>query len=438
MQKRICFLAAILVAFGSCTPFEDAEMTRRNTFVHFFSSATDYVGVVAELDIDGGYIVSGEIRRTDGITDAILIKTDDRGHKVWEKVIGNGVVNAVHPYDQGYILFGDSIKNDPFSPEVTELVNSYARLMVIDRDQNIIGQHIASGTESRTVNNQVLDLTIDYYGNALTMDSQGNIIVLGSYRIPGEHQSSFISAFNPADISDSLWYRSYSPTDGQDYFNCNALHNAGSSGLVWARRNFTQDNVTREFFSVAHVVPGSTFRDNSPFGENDSRNHSARDIRKSGVGFGVVGTYAETNGSNGNVYFIRADAQGRLLEESVRYIDGEHLMLNDALLSESAAGTSGSEDAGLALAAIGDGYILGGTLTSTPAVGGGGTDILLVKLDSFGNLLWKKLIGGSGDETVNSIRETPDKGLLICGTNTVNGLSTIMLIKTDSEGNITE
>ena len=54
------------------------------------------------------------------------------------------------------------------------------------------------------------------------------------------------------------------------------------------------------------------------------------------------------------------------------------------------------------------------------------------------NLLWKKLIGGSGDETVTSVRETPDGGLLVCGTNIVNGLATIMLVKTDANGDIND
>jgi hypothetical protein len=83
-----------------------------------------------------------------------------------------------------------------------------------------------------------------------------------------------------------------------------------------------------------------------------------------------------------------------------------------------------------------DGYVLACTMESTPTVGNGGKDILLIKLDAFGNLQWKKLIGGAGDETVTSIRETPDGGFLLCGTNTINGLSTIMLVKTDSKGDL--
>ena len=119
-----------------------------------------------------------------------------------------------------------------------------------------------------------------------------------------------------------------------------------------------------------------------------------------------------------------------------RYIDGEELLLNNRMLDKSEQTNSISQDEGLALTATSDGFVLAGAITSTPTVGNGGKDILLVKLDAMGNLLWKRTMGGTGDETITSIRETSDKGLLMFGTNTINGLSSMMLIKTDENGEI--
>lgn len=59
-----------------------------------------------------------------------------------------------------------------------------------------------------------------------------------------------------------------------------------------------------------------------------------------------------------------------------------------------------------------------------------------MKVDPNGNLIWKKIIGGTGGETVATIHETEDRGLLICGTNTVNGIPSIFLIKTDQNGEL--
>jgi hypothetical protein len=435
MQHKVYFATAFLLVLAACTRFEDAEVTERQTFVHFYSSATNYFASVAEVDTDGGFILSGEVRYDNGVTDALVIKTDARGRKMWEKVIQKGLVNAIKPTANGYILAGDSIQLNPGSGQVHELVNSYAKLMHMDLQGNIVDQHISTGSISRTIEGKQVILTIDYHGEALTIGPTGDVVMLGSFRVPDENESSFLSAFDLSDVGDSLWYRSYKSLD-HDLINCHALHVTPSLDLVWASNNFqSQENVTREYLSISYVEPNSVQKNSSVFGESESsNNHSVKDIQKSGVGFGAIGTYSETSGLNANMYFVRIDANMNVLKETARYIDGEGVMLNNNIMEKDTKTSSTSFDEGLAITATSDGYVLAGAMTSTPTVGNGGKDILLVKLDPMGNLIWKKLLGGTGDEVIASIRETPDKGLLLFGTNTINGLSTLMLIKTDALG----
>jgi len=66
--------------------------------------------------------------------------------------------------------------------------------------------------------------------------------------------------------------------------------------------------------------------------------------------------------------------------------------------------------------------------------GGSITDVLLLKVDSLGNQLWKKTIATGGQSGGSQIRETPDKGLLIGGYNGTNGNP--FILKTDSAGNL--
>lgn len=438
MQYKKYFAGAFLLVLAACTKFEDAEVTERNTFVHFFSSATNYIGIVAEPDSDGGFIVSGEVRQDNGMSHALIIKTDARGHKIWEKIVPNGVINAVKPAASGYVLVGDSIQlnTGALDVEVSELMNTYARLILMDTQGNIVDEHITTGTVRRTINDQPVTLTIDYHGSAFDVAPNGDIVMLGSFRVPGEREGTFVSAFDPASISDSLWYQPYASLD-HDLFNCNSLHVTSGSDVVWASRTFTQEqNVSREFVSVSQVALNSTFKTHTLFGESDAGNHAVEDLRKSPVGYCAVGTYTETNGLNANIYFLRLDINLNLIPGSERYIDGEDLVRNNNIMGSNAKATSSSFDEGLAVTPTTDGYVVAGTMTSTPTVGNGGKDILLIKLDPSGNLIWKKLIGGTGDETVASIRQTTDGGLLICGTNTVNGLSTILLMKTDGSGNL--
>ena len=67
----------------------------------------------------------------------------------------------------------------------------------------------------------------------------------------------------------------------------------------------------------------------------------------------------------------------------------------------------------------------------------GGDDVLLVKLDTLGNLIWKKNIGSIKNEQANKIRLLDD-GYLIAGhTKSIgNGNQDFYLVKTDFEGNV--
>lgn len=74
----------------------------------------------------------------------------------------------------------------------------------------------------------------------------------------------------------------------------------------------------------------------------------------------------------------------------------------------------------------------------TNGFGAGGLDILLIKLDYNGAILWTKAFGGTNDETINSIKQTLDGGFIAVG-NTFSfgyGLNDFYIVKTDSNGNI--
>jgi len=106
--------------------------------------------------------------------------------------------------------------------------------------------------------------------------------------------------------------------------------------------------------------------------------------------------------------------------------------------------------------ANGDGYLLIGQSSSNdgdiqPNPGSppwlrnrGGQDIWAAKLDKNGNILWRQLFGGAGNESAASIRSTADGGLIIAGTTNSNdqdvhglhGGSDMWVVKVDAAGNI--
>ncbi|MEF3245435.1 MAG: copper amine oxidase N-terminal domain-containing protein, partial [Caldisericaceae bacterium] len=81
------------------------------------------------------------------------------------------------------------------------------------------------------------------------------------------------------------------------------------------------------------------------------------------------------------------------------------------------------------------GYIIAG---QTSSFGAGGDDVLILKLDSSGNISWAKTFGSEGNESLNSIQQTTDSGYIACGQTSSFGVGgwDILLLKLDQNGNI--
>ncbi len=93
------------------------------------------------------------------------------------------------------------------------------------------------------------------------------------------------------------------------------------------------------------------------------------------------------------------------------------------------------DDHGYALCARSDKYLIIG---STDFYGQGMRDIFLIKIDQNGDTIWTKTYGDSLDEIGYSIVSTGDGGLLICGTTNSAGAGgyDVIIIKLDSLGRI--
>ncbi|MFZ8804522.1 MAG: MopE-related protein, partial [Candidatus Calescibacterium sp.] len=82
------------------------------------------------------------------------------------------------------------------------------------------------------------------------------------------------------------------------------------------------------------------------------------------------------------------------------------------------------------------GYVVAGW---TSSFGAGGLDIYVLKLDSGGNVQWTKTIGGSGDDVAYSIIQSSDGGYVVAGYTSSFGAGwdwDIYVVKLDSEGDV--
>ena len=133
-----------------------------------------------------------------------------------------------------------------------------------------------------------------------------------------------------------------------------------------------------------------------------------------------TGGYVLTGGTNSfgagenDLYIIRTDAAGNLLWSTI-------------------AGGAYDDYGWSAVQTIDHGFLISGF--SETCLGGCYQGVL-VKTDSVGAILWTKILGGSGEETLNGMDQTSDGGYIVTGQTSTNsfGSSDTWLIKLNAAG----
>jgi hypothetical protein len=360
----------------------------------------------------------------------VIIQTDKNGNELPTPriVLPDFLPRALKIGPGGYYVTGDRIKLNPSSENLFDLTVTSAMLYRITP---------AGAISSYSAFDTVKVAKTDFHGSSVTLNSTNTeLIVLGTFKQAkaATFERPFITALDPVTL-DTVWYKRYDVLE-RDYINAKSVHANSSGNIIWASALLRETgDLSRSYLSAPYVKEKSVFLNNDNFGETSDQELVANDIQPAwagDLGYGLIGTYALPTGKKSNMFFIRIDKNGNFITGSERFFDGEGQGL-------TTASVSASEDTGDAISSTRDGgYILAGTMLTTPQRGNGGLDIFLVKVDALGNILWNKIIGGEGDESVNSIRETPDGGLLICGTNSLSGLSSAFVIKTDMNGELND
>lgn len=434
ITRYYLFFAAFFV--WACNNIEDAKPSDRNTFIKFFHGPHSYSGVEVEILPDGYAILGNMIINDDSII-SLLIRTDKKGNQVGNvsyfpgstaksmEVIYNG--NSI----QGYLIFGDSIKIDPTAERVGNIEVYSARLLRIDVNGNVVNT-----IRYRDNTTDPTRTKIDYRAGSIKITDQNEIILLGTYKEDlTRPEKPFVAAM---DLNlNSSWYQEHDLLE-RNYVNGKSIHYQNGK-IIWATAILrSTQNFSDSYLGIPYLQEQSTFENFSKLGETSTQLFLARDIqpaRSPEFGFGIIGTRGTSDASNKNIFFARVTSQGNFIEGSERYFDGV-LSTNNTAIDFTASST---EDNGEALTSTYDGgYVLAGSFLTTANRGNGLRDILLIKVNSAGNALWNKSFGGSGDETIEAIREESDNSLIMCGTNNISGLSSIMLIKTDQHGELND
>lgn len=422
MRSTLLLLLVVFCCIGlqRCSNIEDAELASRSTFVKFYEGADGKLGVRA-IPVADGYVLLANSSDENNLV-GYVIKTDEKGNTQWSTQI-DGTFRSIAVGPDGYYMAGDSIKVDPNAEQVPDLLVTSAVVYRLNLTGDVVDKYTIKADTIQK---------IDFRANALTFNEQGHLIMLGTYNSPNIDQEPYLVAFNTA--FDTLWTKRYDVI-ARDYINTKSMHATGDGHLIWATALAKeQGSFSRSFMMVPYVLEQSVFENADVYGETTDQQLSIMDIQPAAspeFGYAVIGSYATPSGENSNLFFSRVTKSGTIVDGSAMFYDGA----SEGVSTDK--DQSVSEDRGSALCATNDGgFVLAGTRETQPGIGNGGDDLLLIKVDSQGNVIWRKTYGGSNSERVGSIVETADGGLLVCGSVDATGLPALMLIKTDGNGDI--
>jgi len=139
-------------------------------------------------------------------------------------------------------------------------------------------------------------------------------------------------------------------------------------------------------------------------------------IESSDGGFVVTGTSSSYGGSDNDIILVKFNSTGN--ELWTKTVGGSSWDFGNSVIESS--------DGGFVVTGYSQSY------------GGSDRDIILVKFDSTGNELWTKTVGGSSNDSGNSVIESSDGGFVVTGYSYSYGGSDsdIILVKFNSTGNV--
>ncbi|MBS1490664.1 MAG: hypothetical protein JSS93_09060 [Bacteroidetes bacterium] len=437
IRNPLVLCLGISVFFNACKNLDNVTPAARSSFVYYYGGMGNY-RAASVLALSDGYLMVG-----DSITalqrSIVLIRTNPEGVTRWRKKIDNASANSAIVTATGYLVIGDSIYIDLSQRLVINQTRRKMRLISLNSNGSVITD--ASWGDTTIIPSQN---RVDRRGSAVGIDLSGNIIststinyLLSSPSIP---QYTSLASHNPATLKMN-WSVQYNNLNNQDYQNSISLQINPAGDVIWATSAVFATANTAAAFVMMPVMPPSnanaTFVNAGRFGQDTSGvYYSGNDIKQAGPNYGIIGTYQTYTGSDANIFFIRTDLQGNPIPGSAIYFDGVSIAKSKKPTNKN---LSRVQDSGLALTGTTDGgFLLAGYTTSTNdgTWGNGGKDLFLIRIDPFGNLLWYKTWGGTGDEVPSTVQQTSDGGFLISGTLTLAGQSSMFLLKTDSNGEL--
>jgi hypothetical protein len=432
-MKRLHLSLLLLVLLG-CGDEGNVDLANEGTFVRYFNGDYDDIAVLAQPTADGNIVIlaSTEIESKENVGEFYyrmkLIKVDPYGNILvdWPKsypdpsgspdpsnnFTGESYLSrslAELP-SGGFALVGDSVINLPNGGRI-------GKLTIVLTDN--IGQQTQTRTYRATdfFTQPVANGVISINGFGITQATNGNLIVLA--RVTSTSPNDMLVAeVNASDLS-IVWSQAYGSTEST---LVNRIFANSDNSLVWAGTAVTSQNPQKSDVRIIRAFTNSQGAEDARNYGEPGFNEEAHDIGRFGDGYVLVGSTDNTTGGDKDIQFARLNSTGETLNSQ---------SYGNPNLNETAASVCVSRDGALLILSTAESGDANGV-----QVGRGEEDLLLQKVTPFGGAeIWTKYFGSVQQDVAASVRQLSDGSILILGTTEFAGLKTLMLIKTNENGN---
>lgn len=212
------------------------------------------------------------------------------------------------------------------------------------------------------------------------------------------------------ETGNVIWSKTFGAASDNEYAY-DVLQSA-DSGYIIAGKTYSFGAGWYDAYIVKTDASGNLQWSKTVGGAQNDAAHSVKQVTDGGFVFG-----GETqNSGNGTLdfYLFKTDIQGNLLWTKTYGGNGTEYQYGLAL----------SSDGGFSVSGVTGGF------------GAGSWDILLVKTDSAGSLLWSKTYGTPNPDRAYALANTQDGGYILAGHTNQNNNYWLTLAKTDANGSL--
>jgi hypothetical protein len=365
----------------------------QQTWTRTYGGSGDDVGYSVQQTKDGGYIVAGYTTSFGaGGADMYLIKTDASGDTIWTGTYGGRLADYGYSVQQttdgGYIIAGST--------------NSFG----------------SGGTHAYLVKTNATGDTMwtKFYGGkntcyvqAVRQTSDGGYIAAGNSTTSSDTFWGDVYLIKTNASGDTLWTKTYG---GNSLDYANSVQQTTDGGYIVAGYTASFGAGGSDVYLIKTNADGDSLWTRTYGGAQGDYASSVQQTSDSG--YIIAGKTYSFGAGSGDVWLIKTNAAG------------------DTLWTKTYGGTE--NEGGYSVQQTKDGgYIVAGY---TNSFGAGEYDVYLIKTDAYGDTLWTKTYGGTGDDEGYSVRQTSDGGYILAGyTNSFGaGGADGYLIKTDANG----